>query len=133
MGEHLISAFAAAHERPETEPPQYLFRFVDRSTYGGWSVDLEAYPVVRLTPKGAWIGPCSAPKWVSLSAKRRYAWPTKRLAWRSYLARKARQRRIIKAQLQRVERILEAAPEEGSPPERPIEVPSPRFSLAEHL
>jgi hypothetical protein len=58
------------------------------------------YPVI--TPKGFWLDlGYGDKKWVSNSAKKRWACPTKREAMESFKARKNRQIYILEAQLKR--------------------------------
>ena len=84
-----------------------------------------AFPDVRLTlmtfnlhretPKGYWIGYGhpdgfnSPSKWVSKTARKRYAYPTKEQALENYVKRTERRVKILKAQLHRVEIGLDRA------------------------
>jgi hypothetical protein len=68
---------------------------------------LEEYFLNRETPKGYWIGYeengdgylHSAFKWVSKTARKRYAYPTKEEALQSFIKRKEKQIKILKYQL----------------------------------
>ena len=72
----------------------------------GNSVFLESYPVLRTTPKGVWITFFGKEKWVSLETKKRFAYETKELAWRSFLLRKNRQVSHLKRKLAEITSIL---------------------------
>lgn len=78
--------------------------------YGEWvrgisytTVVLTTYPVIKKTPKGAWL---SNGKFVLDGSGKRGAHATKELALESFVARKKRQRRILKAQLSRIKTAL---------------------------
>jgi len=58
-------------------------------------------------------------KWVSKTARKRHAYPTKAEAWLSYNRRKYRQHRLLKNQLRRIEVVLKAILQQGDdPPDR---------------
>ncbi len=86
-----------------------LFRFEDgwAGERHGVNIYLRVYRVVRETDQGYWIAPMTGyyagdkPKFMLKKAHRRFAWPTKREAMDSFLARKQRQREILRAQLDR--------------------------------
>ena len=72
------------------------------------------FSLVSEIPKGYWIGNLkvgpflhysylSKPKWVSATSRKRFAYPTKKLALESYLMRKNRHISILKSQLERAE------------------------------
>lgn len=71
------------------------------------------------TPQGFWIGYGYADEgqlrststWVSKTGKKRYAYPTKKLALQSFFKRKKQQVRILKNQLRRAEIALMDADE----------------------
>lgn len=64
--------------------------------------------LIKETPKGYWIGYGfnipgnlrSEAKWVSKTSRKRYAYPTKREAIESFIARKRLQKRILKDRLE---------------------------------
>ena len=72
-----------------------------RYTNIGASIYLDAFEVLRTTPKGFWIRDCSHnrnqtpphphehERWVSNYTKKRFAHPTKEEAWGSFIFRKA--------------------------------------------
>jgi len=85
-------------------------------------VELTEYEVLRYTPKGAWIN--ASPyrsatsfkhmkdeKFVLLSARKRFAHPTKEEAMTSFIARKKAQIRIYKARVKHAEEALKRAEE----------------------
>lgn len=59
------------------------------------------FKVTKVTPKGVWVsaGGMCTPRFVLLTANKRYAAPSKEEALASLLARKARQMRILETQL----------------------------------
>jgi hypothetical protein len=111
-----------------TPPPDRLYRYVDvayasmSDEYGEsrgsghLEVELKWYDVVRRTPKGAWIADCSPYgslgsidghlRFVLLTARKRFACPTKEEALESFIARKTRQASIYAARLDRARRAI---------------------------
>lgn len=70
---------------------------------GRVEVTLTKFPIIKYTPKGAWIDLYGDKKFVLRTARKRYACPTKEEAKESFLARKAKQIRIYKAKIRRAE------------------------------
>ena len=69
-------------------------------------LEVREFDLVKETPKGYWIGlflkPMDKPyyeKWVSKTAKKRYAYPTKEEALNNYIRRTESRIKILKAQL----------------------------------
>ena len=75
--------------------PRYTLRLI-----------LREYPIVRATPKGAWINNYGDKKFVNLTANKKFACSTKDGAKESFIARKTRQIKILKAQLHQAESAL---------------------------
>lgn len=71
---------------------------------GHREVVLTGYIVERVTPKGVWL---EGRRFVLTSARKRFACPTKEEARESFIARKNRQVRILKAQLLDAELALQ--------------------------
>lgn len=69
-------------------------------------VSLHDYPIVKRTPKGAWIDIYGRRRFVLLSARKQFACETPEQAARSFVARKQRQLRILQEQTKEVERAL---------------------------
>ncbi len=98
-------------------PTEVWFRFEDYVTcpLDGWGepcgreiqVWLRRYPVLKRTPKGAWLDIFGRRRFVLVSARKRYASPTIEEARESFLARKAAQRRILLARLRDVDAAVE--------------------------
>ena len=63
--------------------------------------------VSKETPEGYWIH--DGEKWVSKTATRRYAYPTRKEAIHSFLHRKRRQVQITKASLKKAEEFYDLA------------------------
>lgn len=75
-------------------------------------IQLQRIPVEKVTPAGVWLQDGFHPsgrRFVLRDARKRYACPTLAEALASFQARKARQKRILSAQLRQVERCLELA------------------------
>lgn len=73
-------------------------------------VELRTYEVQRVTPKGVWLGGLfMAPRFVRLSAHKRFAHPSKEAAMASFMARKERQSALLRTQLEYVRRAVAAA------------------------
>lgn len=71
-----------------------------------YSLDVEEYRVIKETPKGAWIHYGFDKKFVKLDARKRFACPTIEEAAESFKARKRRQIKILKANLNEAEVAL---------------------------
>lgn len=69
-------------------------------------VVLREFPVLKRTPKGAWVNGWHGRRFVRDEAHKRYACATKEDAKRSFIARKVRQASIYRARLRRAERVL---------------------------
>ena len=69
--------------------------------------------VLRKTPRGVWLDmPFGCPaRFVLADARKRYAWPTLAEAVDSFVARKRRHLKILRAQARTVEALLTAATE----------------------
>lgn len=82
----------------------------DRSTGPGTlEVKLRRYPILKRTPKGAWIDTglgLLQPRFVLLEARKRFACPTEPEAMESFIQRKRQQLRILKTKVARVETAL---------------------------
>lgn len=64
------------------------------------------YPLLKVTPKGAWIDDYGRKRFVLASATKKYACPTLDGAIESFLARKQRQKAILHRQLSNVETAI---------------------------
>lgn len=76
-------------------------------------LNLTAYKVIKKTPGGVWIncwgrGPHDR-KFILMSAKKKWACPTKEAALESFIARKKRHRDILESRLAVVNEALEQA------------------------
>lgn len=97
---------------------------------GSVCVELREYPILKRTPKGAWISECwvwsntmpwpgeetrqdRGEKFVLLSARKRFAAETKEQALEDYRARKRAQLRILTLRKRSVENALIAAEQPG--------------------
>jgi hypothetical protein len=79
-----------------------LYRY-DDDHLGAHQIILSEFNVRRHTPKGVWISSgWFGEKWVSLSGRKRYAYPTKEAAMDSFKIRKNKQLGHLERQLQRV-------------------------------
>jgi len=102
--------------------PDILYRYVDRLSYSDEIViDLYTFPILRRTPKGAWIRDESCRERFCLEGEgKRYAHTTKQFAFDSFKARKRMQSRILHHQKRKVDVVMsmikdvEDAPKDGA-------------------
>lgn len=114
----------------ESTESEWFYRYEDRDysvanedgdhDHTCYSVGLVKYPVLRRTPKGAWIAidyfwsrlpsewkfenfKPESRRFVNLTCHKKFALPTIELALASYIARKERQARIYRARAQRAD------------------------------
>lgn len=85
------------------------------------SVDVSEWYVLKHTPCGVWLTHnehphddqylqvLDKPRWVSATSKKRWAYPTKREAYQSFVARKQAQHRIISSQLSLIDDAIHIA------------------------
>ena len=77
-------------------------------------IDLEIYNLHKETPKGYWIGYGSLldgqlrsqSQWVSKTAKKRYAYPTRAEALHNYIKRCEHRLAILKSQIYDTEKVI---------------------------
>ena len=96
-----------------------FYRHTETSYESGVQLDVKEYKLVRETPKGYWIiddlwdydeeSVETYKKWVSKTARKRWAYPTKEEALVSFKARKRRQIRILTYQLSEAKTALKLA------------------------
>ena len=79
-------------------------------------LELHEYDLLKETPKGYWIGyggfgfsSLCWKKWVSKTAKKRYAYPSKEEAMTNYIKRTERRIKILKSQLEECKHGLRVA------------------------
>ena len=77
-----------------SETPEFLYRYVEDSLESLTIRELE-FKVVKRTPQGVWILASwpDGKKWVSLSGRKRFAYPDKKEALNSFRIRKVWQKR----------------------------------------
>jgi len=112
-----------------TETPQKFYRYeaveyasmgidgeYERSSIPNLNIELRTYNLFRETPKGHWIGYDflyqglrSHGKWVSKTAKKRYAYPTKQEAMVNFIKRNEYRIKILKRQMWACETALSKA------------------------
>jgi len=84
-------------------------------TFPNPKIELREYVLHKETPKGYWIGYdgfssiSSYQKWVSKTAKKRYAYPTKKEALYSFIKRTERRIKILSGQLDSSKYALQKA------------------------
>jgi hypothetical protein len=93
-----------------------FYRYTDVSYENGPKIELSTFKMIKETPCGWWIlqhwdsewyVPNENKRWVSKTARKRYAYPTKKEAMTSFEARKIRHLSILKAQALYVENVLD--------------------------
>lgn len=93
------------------EPPGVCwYRMYETASEHDVHIYTEALPVIRETECGVWLdlGGSVARRFVLKDARKRWACPTREEAEISFIARKKRQLRILRAHVLRVERALNA-------------------------
>lgn len=93
------------------------YRYEDTLSGDDWgtyvNVHLRQLEVVRETPKGVWVrlydSDMAPQRFVLRESRKRYACPTKEEAMESFLARKRKQMKILKAKLAHVEEAIQIA------------------------
>ena len=110
------------------EEPKHLYRFADRYDRNESSLLLMAFPVLRTTPKGFWIGQGAFASWAfpaeqmekfvlrADGKRKRFAYADKQDALHSYKVRKLWQTSRLRAQLDRAEKLRLAAEGEFEEP-----------------
>lgn len=83
-------------------PKERFYRYTDRRGV----VLLEKYDVLRHTRCGVWIDVWGEPKFVNTNATKQWACATEASAKISFLARKARQRKILQARLEDLDQAV---------------------------
>lgn len=69
-------------------------------------VNLKEFDVIKHTRCGVWLDVFGTKKFVKTKARKRWACPSRREAYESFLARKKKQKRILESQLDRVEQSI---------------------------
>ena len=69
-------------------------------------VNLKEFNIIKHTPCGVWLDVFGTKKFVKTKARKRWACPTKKETYKSFLARKKKQKRILERQLSRVEQSI---------------------------
>jgi hypothetical protein len=84
---------------------------LDGDPYPGSSLGIQCmqYPIIRFTPKGMWINVWSGPRFVLLTANKRFADPCKETAWLDFQKRKSRQAFIYSKRVDHAEEALRAS------------------------
>lgn len=72
---------------------------------GRASYRIDRFRVSKVTPQGYWAMVHGHPRWIKMTATKRFACPTIEEAVESFLARKRRQRTILNSQLSHVEEV----------------------------
>lgn len=99
--------------QPTEDEDQYLYRFEVRrycsccvTEWGGeeWHstgprLVIRCFRILKRTPKGAWIADCFEKRFVLLTARKRFACPTRAEALESFIARKRAHIRHAEARL----------------------------------
>jgi len=83
-----------------------LYRYVDFSGTYGVSIMLQKFEVLKQTAKGVWIAYGESKRFVQFNTRKKFACTTKEEAFDSFKARKKKQVKILKAQLEQAEGAL---------------------------
>lgn len=96
---------------------EVLYRYDSRvisssnELFADYKVFIREFSILNKTPKGVNIMVNGVRKWVSLTAKKRFAYPTKKEALQSFVARKKMQIKILEVQLTSAKICLRQAKE----------------------
>ena len=85
---------------------EFLYRYDVVNSLDALFLQLHMFPIIKRTLKGAQIDVWGRKKFVLLSGRKRFAWPTKEEALFSFQKRKEAQIRILKNQLETAEEGL---------------------------
>lgn len=78
----------------------------------GIQINFDEYEITKETPKGYWIEDfIIGKKWVSKTARKRFAYPTKQEALEGFIKRSERYASILSDRLNSVQRSIEIAKE----------------------
>ena len=101
------------------------YRYEDYLSADDWgsyvNVRLRTFEVIKETPKGVWLRLyefTNMKRFVRNDSRKKFACPTREQALESFLARKTKQAKILKAQLRRVEEAIQIAKQQDA--RRPI-------------
>jgi len=102
-------------QKTETE---YWYRYDDSPGFTKFHIRLETYAVLRHTDCGVklYMGYGQKEKFVLNNARKRFAYPTKKLAWDSFVIRKAYHVGHLKSQLNYAEQLHTAVKDLKEPP-----------------
>lgn len=98
------------NEEPNVIEKRWRFeglRYADDYCY----LSAHDFPVIKRTTCGVWIDVYGEKKFILDGIGKRWAWPTKKEALESYVARKSRQVSILAAQHDKAVALLKAAQE----------------------
>lgn len=96
------------------------YRFHDSYTEDGGNIFLQRFPVIKRTPKGAWISVYGRRRFVPDNTRKKFAAPTIEGAKQSFLMRKKRQLAILAAQHDHVGKMIALA--DSIDPRNPLPV-----------
>jgi hypothetical protein len=80
-----------------------------------YELKLREFPIIKRTPRGAWIYGYTGKRFVNLGARKQFACATEPEAKESFIRRKERQIKILKGQLKRAEQGLIQAQQSKTP------------------
>jgi len=87
----------------------YINEFGENVGRSKTEIALEAFRVIKHTPKGVQLDIDNETRFVRINSNKRFACPTIKEAKISFVARKKRQFKILKAQIESVKEALEKA------------------------
>jgi hypothetical protein len=95
----------------------YLYRHEAQHNEYSSKLRLVTYRVVKVTPKGVWISDYGRKRWVSSTARKRFAHPTEEESLLAYRHRKVAYVKHARARLERAELELQLAERYSDDPE----------------
>lgn len=90
----------------------YRYEYTHGEPYSLARIELRSFPLIKKTPRGAWIGYLPHKKFVLDNSRKQWACPTIEAAFTSLQARLYRRHNILRTDLELVEIVMTACSEE---------------------
>lgn len=96
------------------DPVIYWYRYEDYYGEDAYEpcIQIARFRVIKKTPKGVWLNHWGGHRWVSNESRKRLAYPTKELAYESFLARKCAHMKHVMGAKAHLDHILRLAREQ---------------------
>jgi len=90
----------------ERQDHYYTDEYSDYAYYSYTSIELKTFDLIKETPKGYWIRDLFEKRWVSKTARKRFAYPTKEQALKSLCRRTEVYKNILTSRIKRLNNAL---------------------------